>query len=392
MRLPSTQSPPESPFVKILMISTLVLVVLVAGAWWAGRGQGEAKARELLAVARDDYKAGHYASGLASLRNALKWADLSEARDLEVDLLLALDKDYQAEVALEKLLARHPKEAHYYSLLANIAFQNGDLARAVEQAANACALQPDNSDYAVSRANLLVHHDRLSEAEPYYRALMARDPKFFPAWENYVNALVAAGRRDQALALAREGVARFPDNEDHVFQLAQTLDGAKLTAEAVRYYERFLQIHPMQDSIAAQRILEITGRRVDPKLEAMRVTRVPFRKTGGVMLVRASVNGREGTFLLDTGASMSIVFSRHAARYGLSARAARVTLSTGNGRIHVPIADAVIGLGPYRLVDGRVALSTAPMDLPADGIIGMDVMNHFRFEVDQSQRVVTLTR
>ncbi len=59
---------------------------------------------------------------------------------------------------------------------------------------------------------------------------------------------------------------------------------------------------------------------VDHALCLLGFTAIPLREARGTghHLVAAAVNGREGVFILDTGANLSVIDADHAARFGLA--------------------------------------------------------------------------
>ena len=65
---------------------------------------------------------------------------------------------------------------------------------------------------------------------------------------------------------------------------------------------------------------------VDHALCLLGFTAIPLRsaRTTGHHLVSASINGREGVFVLDTGANVSVIDSDHAGQFGLGGGKASV--------------------------------------------------------------------
>ncbi len=127
---------------------------------------------------------------------------------------------------------------------------------------------------------------------------------------------------------------------------------------------------------------------------------LPFRYGGSHVWVRGSINGGPpADFIIDTGASVSVIDREYAEEIGLDHEgAAGVTGMGGEGSVSFSrlnsfriggVADAVT------LKDVRVALTDlADTDEPVVwrrmcGLIGYDILSHFVVEIDYDGRVVT---
>jgi predicted aspartyl protease len=119
---------------------------------------------------------------------------------------------------------------------------------------------------------------------------------------------------------------------------------------------------------------------------------VSFRLAGGeqpLILVGASVNGGPAhEFILDTGASVSLLTPEHAARSGVEATASKEGTGTG-GRVTVQLGTAEsLAVGPHEVRDVRVAISDELLRIGAaigahvDGDLGYDFLKNFRLTID----------
>lgn len=119
--------------------------------------------------------------------------------------------------------------------------------------------------------------------------------------------------------------------------------------------------------------------------------RVPFQRDGSLMRVSALVNGHTDVpFLVDTGASGVSLPTAVAERLGIEIApdAPRTTVRTANGLIRVPLVriDSVVLAGAR--VEGLMATVNPTMDI---GLLGGAFFNHFSYEVDPAQSIITLT-
>jgi predicted aspartyl protease len=127
---------------------------------------------------------------------------------------------------------------------------------------------------------------------------------------------------------------------------------------------------------------------------------VSFRLAGGaqpLILVGASVNsGPTHEFILDTGASVSLLTPEHAARSGVEATESKEGTGTG-GRVTVGLGTArLLAVGPHEVRDVRVAISDELLRIGAaigahvDGDLGYDFLKNFRLTIDYERLTLRL--
>lgn len=142
---------------------------------------------------------------------------------------------------------------------------------------------------------------------------------------------------------------------------------------------------------------------VDHALCLLGFTAIPLRsaRTTGHHLISASVNGREGVFVLDTGANVSVIDSDHAAHFGLgggrSSAGGAVVLGGSNTARQVGIESLRLGDIPIRqrrmvLTDlGALGDALAPLAGGAvHGLIGQDILNEHRAVIDVKRPILYL--
>lgn len=108
-------------------------------------------------------------------------------------------------------------------------------------------------------------------------------------------------------------------------------------------------------------------------------------KTSGLLIVTASVNGVQGRFLLDTGASASVISSEFTTRLGLSTwgfsavtniekelRMARVTSLQIGKEVYRDFCVVVLDLSHYARV----------LEAPVDGVMGVNLLKQSPFSID----------
>jgi Aspartyl protease len=124
-------------------------------------------------------------------------------------------------------------------------------------------------------------------------------------------------------------------------------------------------------------------------------------RSTGHHLVRAAVNGKEGVFVLDTGANLSVIDVDHAAFFGLAAARGRPGGATGLGGSNVARQVAIesltlsgVKVRQRRMVVtdlGSIGDALAPLSGGAvHGIIGQDVLKEHRAVIDVERPLLYL--
>lgn len=379
------------PLGKLILGSTLVIVLVIAGFQLYAMTQADKKAEQFLAVARDHTRLQRPEQALQAIEQSLRLKEKPEALELKANIQMNQNHVYAADKTLERLIELKPDNAHYRYMAGIAALNEEELNEASEHLREAVRLEPQNADYAVALANMLHREGKTKEAKAQYEALIKKDPQYKIAWQQYQLAFSNSGAHEEAVKIAERALKQFPNDSDFYFLLATTFDNMGKKAEAVAAYRKSLELEPMQDSVAAQRIYEITGKHVPLHLENMAADSIPFESRNKLMYVEGEVNGRKGRFLLDTGASVSVIYASRIAKYNLLPSPLRIEVQTANGVIQVPVTYGSVKLGRQRVEPVVLGVLPDPKKLDADGIIGMNVMSEFRMEIDRNARRIVFS-
>jgi Flp pilus assembly protein TadD len=87
-------------------------------------------------------------------------------------------------------------------------------------------------------------HNRIAEAEPFYRRAIALDPNFKEAWMNLGLAILLQGRPDEALSCQREALRVDPDSADAQNNLGMVHYAQGHIAEAENCFRAALRLRP----------------------------------------------------------------------------------------------------------------------------------------------------
>ncbi len=111
---------------------------------------------------------------------------------------------------------------------------------------------------------------------------------------------------------------------------------------------------------------------------------IPLQRAGEHFLVPLSINGNPPVFLLlDTGASLTLM-QVDQTEIDTSHALPQISLQTVSGKIDAPLklADHV-KLGSFQLNKIKIALITQSVAPHAQGLLGMNILKHFDFYIDQ---------
>ncbi len=121
------------------------------------------------------------------------------------------------------------------------------------------------------------------------------------------------------------------------------------------------------------------------------------RPDGPKLFVFATLpDGKEGLFLVDTGADLSILSPSTARRLGLDQSRQTVRMSGLNHTTEVPLASLQgLTIAGHTLDEVRVAVGVPGIqdtfgDLPIDGLLGNNVWEHFVFDLNYATNTLTL--
>lgn len=141
---------------------------------------------------------------------------------------------------------------------------------------------------------------------------------------------------------------------------------------------------------------------VDHALCLLGFTAVPVREVStGHHLIQATINGRKGEFVLDTGANMTVIDQSRLSAFGLSASSADIGGAVGVGAAgrasRVPIRSFAIG--PVQVRQSRVVSSdlgqlltvlSRVSGMTVSGIVGQDVLGEHRAMIDVAKPMLYL--
>ena len=217
----------------------------------------------------------------------------------------------------------------------------------------------------------LVFGGALSPADLHSRAAVAWDHRDYP----------------EALRLWSQAVTLQPGNAQFHYLRGRALAALGLRASAADAYQVTVLLEP-QSTVAREAIAGLAS--LQPTPTEGEVT-APIESGLGVWIVPASINGRRGRFLLDTGSSVIVVGPSLAKAAGVTATSGRdaVELHTLGGRTSAPSTNVEsVSVGTAELRNVPVVLHDPGPGV--DGILGNTFLSHYQITVDGDRRQVVL--
>lgn len=155
--------------------------------------------------------------------------------------------------------------------------------------------------------------------------------------------------------------------------------------------------HPRWGKQAGLRLEAMAENRVPEVSTAAYTEEVPLQSVGNHYLVKAGIGDHDAVNLvIDTGASTTLVSSTGFARlsgYHSFVRLPPRMFNTVNGITRGAVyVVPEFNLGSYKLKDVEVAVVDFEPGTDIDGLLGMNVLRNFRFEIDQDSAALLLEK
>lgn len=218
-------------------------------------------------------------------------------------------------------------------------------------------------------------------------------------YQNRTNKLKLVGAWDILSVMLESLVGMVPDNADMMLDLAE----AYAMQEQFNLMDGVLVYLP-EDNERVQKLNQIKAQKMAPPeqeetvLEPEYTTKmagVPLKRSGSHYIVNALLDDKFNTALMiDTGASTSVV--SQATFDALSSKLrpefiGKYNINTANGLVQAPVYRFErMSIGRYYVND--IALVVMQLQhFSADGLLGMNFLRSFKFEIDQANARLVLS-
>lgn len=376
---------------KQSIIISCILVLGVIGAFF-----GYSMYQENIQMHKN-YIAAQDAFRNANLQEAEKLLEGNPPRDIAKDFYILkynvqmnTNELYQAEQTCMKLLKLNPQDAFSNYLLSLVYYNLGDRDNTELYLKNAVKYSPDNVDYKISLANFYANIGKDDEAISLFLELKDLIPGYEIAWATIASIYENKGDYNNALKYRKEAAEKFSNNSYDLYMLASLYQKIGQKDLAAEYYAKTAKLDINGATDAKSKYFEITGKPYHSSSQ-FKSESIPFKNLNGLMLVNVSVNGFPAKFIIDTGATSSVVYrnfikSRH---IPVKTNIFGISQSANGTKTVTPIANLNIKLGSSEFKDLKTFIM--PTENKAfDGIIGNDILEKTDYYVDRQRQVITI--
>jgi len=233
-------------------------------------------------------------------------------------------------------------------------------------------------DEDITQADDLFRQGQFDKAEPLYAQIVEKEPSEY-------RAVLGLGR----IYLLRNDLATAETWLKKAMELKPEENEPKALMGEM-YYRRddYEKAAPFFEAVGrkarAEKLRAFQGKTPFLVESGPEATSVKFIQTDPLPSVKLTLNGQEGTFLIDTGGSELHVNSSFAEKCGIRPLAEKQTATYAGGMkaaISHAVADTV-GLGEFRLRNVPLVIPQGPGLIGVDGVIGTVVLYHFLFTLD----------
>lgn len=199
-----------------------------------------------------------------------------------------------------------------------------------------------------------------------------------------------------------------PEEPDYLITYARASSRVEEFKEAADAYELFLEVSPSTDTERRDRIRgliqfyrQLAGLQVH-QISGPSITEVPFQLGNDRRpYVKLKLNGRDATFVIDTGSGFTVISKDAAKKFGVDeiARGGKSQGVGGSGKFHIVyglIKNLQMGAARVRMVPCFIRPFHVAADRSAeeraDGFLGLSVLSHFLTELDYKEARMRLDR
>jgi tetratricopeptide (TPR) repeat protein len=296
--------------------------------------------------------------------------------------------------------------AHNGAALAHLKLQQYE--SAYQQARSALLIDVSNGRARALAGLALLHSGFLTKAALELKEALGTSPKDAYAWEGLAEIDYFDNRPKDARLKALYAIGLDPMEPDPLITLGRSCSRIESFAEAADAYERFLQVAPRTDTERRDRIrglVEFYRRLSGLHLHITtgpKYVDVPFKLGSDRRpYIQVQLNGREATFVVDTGSGFTVISDEAAAKFGISAISKGGTSQGVGGSGKFAIVYGLINT----LRIGAVKIDQVPCFIRpfhgrksfggedhSDGFIGLSVLSNFLTVLDYKNQTISLAR
>ncbi len=261
--------------------------------------------------------------------------------------------------------------------------------------------------FALMGTALLRSGDFRNSFESFKTALQI-NVKDHLALAGYAEAEYYEHRNKNSYDLLLRAIQIEPREPDYYIALARVCSRLELYSEAADAYQQYLTVAPKTDEERRARIRGLIdfyrylGTTKLHRLNGPEVVTIPFELYGNRPFITVRINNKHNLkFVVDTGASLSVISDQAAQKLGVKAVArggnARAVGGDGTFAIIYGLLDSLaIGEAKIDLVPTYIRTvhfsEDAPPEARADGYLGLSAISNYSISIDYKEKKIILDR
>ena len=152
-----------------------------------------------------------------------KQEDTPDFKELMARTLFGIGKFKDSERLFSELVDTDPFSKKYWNALASAQFMNEDFSNAIQSSEYAIAIDPNDPDGLLSKANGLFRLNNYEEALKYYERYSKQMPDDECAYLYQGTCLINMGQQDEALPLLQKAAEIAPPDSEYICDIYQEL-------------------------------------------------------------------------------------------------------------------------------------------------------------------------
>jgi len=314
----------------------------------------------------------------------------------------------EAEKVYRHLIAQDQEDNEARLGLSFALMKLGNFALSYEESARVVAADPMNSRGHALMGNALLRSGEFRQSiESLYTALKFNNRESL-GWAGLAEVAYFENDTRNAYEGFRRAIMLSPMEPDNYVSLARTCSRLEFYLEAASSYEKFLEVAPKTDAERRARIRGLIdfyrylGTTKIHRLGGQVNATIPFELIQNRPFLNVMVNGKGPLrFVIDTGASLSVISDKAAQKLGIKPVArggmARAVGGSGTFAIVYGLLDS-FEIGPVKVETVPVYIRTVhsaadtPEEERADGYIGLSVLANYSVTINYQTKSLVLDR